>query len=618
LRSPDSKHVFRFNLRSQGLLLILVILLFEAGFVVALSILLDQTERESKRLEHARAMIDGSNQLMEQLYVITRNGVKYLENHDPGSLHETERARAHILDHLKYLEDQVEGPPEEIQHLQKVRRDLSEALALADHVLDIAAKTPADKFDQNVLPQMIRLRSLSDGLNNDVMTFTSRQREVEMASPDAQRKVRGEAKRLLVVGMVLNMILAIVAGLFFTRSITDRLQRVVGNADRLKNDVPLEEPLRGDDEIAQLDGVFHDMANALQRDRELLKESEARLRGIIEIMPVGLLILNAKGEIEFANQVISKLLGYPSNELVGSPLSNYLKGRGRQSAYEVLDDIRTRSGATGSEACLISKSAQERYVEINVGNHKTSDGSRELVTILDVTERIEIQKLRQAFVSMVSHELRTPLTSVMGFLNLIQINALGAVSAELEEGAQAAERNIGRLIKLINELLDLEKLESGKLDLKIRNVLWSNVIRDAIEVVSIIAKERQIQIRVEDETTSVASADPDRMIQVLVNLLGNAVKFSPSGSVIFVRAVEHDDNYEIAVEDNGPGVPQSQQEAIFERFQQGNMEGEEIKEGSGLGLAICKAIVEQHGGSIGVRSEGGLGSRFWFRVPKTS
>jgi PAS domain S-box-containing protein len=593
-----------------------VILLFEAGFVLGLGILLDQTERESKRLEHARAMIDGSNQLMEQLYVITRNGVKYLENHDEGSLRIARIARGKILDRLKYLEDQVEGPPEEVQHLQKVHRDLTEALGLADRVLELAEKTPADKFDQNVFPQMMRLRALSDGLNNDVMTFTSRQRDVEMASPEAQRRVRGEAKRLLVAGMVLNMVLAIAAGLFFTRSITDRLQRVVGNANRLKHDVPLDTPLQGDDEIAQLDGVFHDMASALQHERELLKDSEARLRGIIEIMPIGLLILNEKGEIEFANQVISKLLGHKSNELVGSPLTAYLKGRGRQNSVEVLDDLRSRSGATGGEACLISKSGQERYVEINVGNHKTADGNRELVTILDVTERIEIQKLRQAFVSMVSHELRTPLTSVMGFLSLIQIDALGAVSAELTEGAQAAERNIGRLIKLINELLDLEKLESGKLDLKVRNFLWSNVIHEAIAVVSVIAKERQIQIRVEDETSSVASADPDRMIQVLVNLLGNALKFSPSGGVVFVRAAEHDDEYEIAVEDNGPGVPQSQQDAIFERFQQGNLEGEDVKEGSGLGLAICKAIIEQHGGSVGVRSEGGLGSRFWFRVPK--
>ena len=584
--------------------------------MLGLGILLDQTERESKRLEHARAMIDGSNQLMEQLYVITRNGVKYLENHDEGSLRIARIARGKILDRLKYLEDQVEGPPEEVQHLQKVHRDLTEALGLADRVLELAEKTPADKFDQNVFPQMMRLRALSDGLNNDVMTFTSRQRDVEMASPEAQRRVRGEAKRLLVAGMVLNMVLAIAAGLFFTRSITDRLQRVVGNANRLKHDVPLDTPLQGDDEIAQLDGVFHDMASALQHERELLKDSEARLRGIIEIMPIGLLILNEKGEIEFANQVISKLLGHKSNELVGSPLTAYLKGRGRQNSVEVLDDLRSRSGATGGEACLISKSGQERYVEINVGNHKTADGNRELVTILDVTERIEIQKLRQAFVSMVSHELRTPLTSVMGFLSLIQIDALGAVSAELTEGAQAAERNIGRLIKLINELLDLEKLESGKLDLKVRNFLWSNVIHEAIAVVSVIAKERQIQIRVEDETSSVASADPDRMIQVLVNLLGNALKFSPSGGVVFVRAAEHDDEYEIAVEDNGPGVPQSQQDAIFERFQQGNLEGEDVKEGSGLGLAICKAIIEQHGGSVGVRSEGGLGSRFWFRVPK--
>jgi signal transduction histidine kinase len=225
----------------------------------------------------------------------------------------------------------------------------------------------------------------------------------------------------------------------------------------------------------------------------------------------------------------------------------------------------------------------------------------------------EVERLKNGFLSTVSHELRTPLTSIRGSLGLLASGAVGALSGEVLEIVAVAERNAVRLMALINDILDLERLDTGTIELQFAPVPVASILRRAME--SLPASQQRHAFTVEAPAVSpVMWADADRIVQVVVNLLSNAVKFSPPGGVVTIGVAPGENWVEFRVTDRGRGVPVAYHRAIFERFRQVETSDAREKGGTGLGLAICKSIIEQHGGTIGVESEEGRGSTFWFRV----
>lgn len=226
----------------------------------------------------------------------------------------------------------------------------------------------------------------------------------------------------------------------------------------------------------------------------------------------------------------------------------------------------------------------------------------------------EAQRVKQAFVAMISHELRTPLTSVRGFLELLSMGALGEVSKQAVEQSERVHANVERLIKLINDLLDLEKMEAGKMQMSPESISLNAVVEQSLESVTELSKKGEVQIQVEPFQLDVF-ADADRLEQVLVNLLSNAIKFSNKNSKVFVSAEPEGDFVRVSVKDSGRGIPSDQQELIFERYTQVDIKDGSKKGGTGLGLPVCKLIVEELGGKIGVHSKENQGSTFWFLLP---
>jgi two-component system sensor histidine kinase VicK len=234
--------------------------------------------------------------------------------------------------------------------------------------------------------------------------------------------------------------------------------------------------------------------------------------------------------------------------------------------------------------------------------------------IRDVTDLQAVERLKSQFVSTVSHELRTPLTSLRGALGLLAGGALGPLSGGAFDAVRIAERSIVRLVGLVNDILDVERLESGGLSLQIDRHSLADILLRSVEEVGALAADAGIRLEVEPPTT-VLKCDGERLVQVVVNLLSNALKFSPRGSRVQLRAREEECWVEVQVEDQGRGVPSSHRTAIFDRFQQVESGDSAAQRGAGLGLAIAKSIVEMHGGAIGVESQEGRGSTFWFRLP---
>ncbi len=228
----------------------------------------------------------------------------------------------------------------------------------------------------------------------------------------------------------------------------------------------------------------------------------------------------------------------------------------------------------------------------------------------------EIDQMKRDFVAMVSHDLKTPLTAIQSVHSILETEVCGELNEDGHDYLEIAEENVTRLISLVNDLLDLEKMETARLDLKLVNLNLGDVIKSSINGVQAAASERGIKILYDSTDEVAVLADKDRIIQVIVNLLSNAVKFSPENQSVTIHAESSGDGWAtVRVKDSGRGVPADKRNMIFERFKQADKTDSTEKKGTGLGLAICKAIVECHGGKIGVDSEEGAGSTFWFTLP---
>ncbi|KHD90107.1 hypothetical protein AH06_01745 [candidate division TM6 bacterium Zodletone_IIa] len=229
-------------------------------------------------------------------------------------------------------------------------------------------------------------------------------------------------------------------------------------------------------------------------------------------------------------------------------------------------------------------------------------------------KREELEKMKNQFVAMISHDLRTPMSAVITTLDLLGSGAWGELDGKGQSKVNNAKSNLRNSIELINDLLDLEKMESGTIKLDLNLVSIRKLVKNAIDSVASLAEQKQIKL-ITNEVEARVFADEHRLSRVLVNLLGNALKFSPENSSIEIIVHCDQKQAKVSISDHGPGVPDKHKDLIFDKFHQIPVE-DKTKGGTGLGLAICKSIIEAHRGEIGVENlESGCGSRFWFSLP---
>ncbi|HEY9777411.1 MAG TPA: HAMP domain-containing sensor histidine kinase [Planktothrix sp.] len=228
---------------------------------------------------------------------------------------------------------------------------------------------------------------------------------------------------------------------------------------------------------------------------------------------------------------------------------------------------------------------------------------------------VTAEQQKQEFVDMIGHDLRTPLAALQGLLALVSSGVYGELSPDGTERVTRAGQDLLRLIRLINELLDVEKLSAGALHLQYRAVKISAVLSQSIDSVRALTDSRALDVIV-SPTEEEVHADGDRLVQVIVNFLSNAIKYSPPESPIEITTERNGQDLRVSVKDRGCGIAEGDREMIFERFRQVRRSAEERQEGVGLGLAICKAIADAHGGRVGVDERTGGGSVFWIEIPR--
>ena len=359
--------------------------------------------------------------------------------------------------------------------------------------------------------------------------------------------------------------------------------------------------------------TFQDTAER-RRAESALKESEASMRALVDNMLGGLIVIEPSGFIEMVNPAAERIFGYTKDELVGRHLALLVPPQAGPDPRVFLKAAAGKALGRISEWEGRRKNGEVFPFELSMFEFTTNTGRHLAGSVRDISEGKEVERLKKEFLSTVSHELRTPLTSLRGSLGLLAGGALGDLSDEAREVVEIAERNCTRLIGLVNDILDLERLEAGRLELRIEEAPLAAILQRSVESVMGMADTHGVKLEARP-TKARVRGDADRLVQVVINLVSNAVKFSPRDSAVTVSARTEGPWVEVRVADRGRGIPAALRDAIFERFKQVEASDARQKGGTGLGLAICKAIVEQHGGQIGVESEEGQGSTFWFRVP---
>jgi signal transduction histidine kinase len=269
--------------------------------------------------------------------------------------------------------------------------------------------------------------------------------------------------------------------------------------------------------------------------------------------------------------------------------------------------------------CVIDSTARDWTTEqVEMLELLAASVTTEIQLRHELARRGEIERMKDEFMSVVGHELRTPLTSIRASLGMLASGKLGAMSAPADKMLAVAVRNADRLLRLLNDVIDVERLTTGHVELLLERVKAGEVINRATESMQALADQAGVSLdtRVVDADVTV---DADRITQVLTNLVSNAIKFSPAGSAVDIDSTLNDGFVLLQVRDHGRGIPAAKLESIFDRFQQVESGDARAKGGAGLGLAIARAIVEQHGGSVWAESAGdGAGSTFTVRLPVSS
>ena len=407
--------------------------------------------------------------------------------------------------------------------------------------------------------------------------------------------------------------------------------------------------VNSDDEVGVLAEEFNEMRRNLKTAVDQLTQEEKKLTAIVDNLGEGLIVVEPTGRVLYVNPVAERLLNLGNT----ADYENFIAidtGAGTISwrkTSESAEDAKTETRIV--ETKILSSSQREMtqhqtmIVEVNVnGNQSNGDNSRVLRIISshfsdehnnvagtvyvfdDITNEHEIEQMKSEFVSLVSHELRTPLTSIIGFISLILDGKTGKINQKQHESLSRAHRQSKRLAALINDLLDVSRIEAGRIELKQEQVEIDWIAERRIEELRPQADEKAISLFLKAQSNLPSMiADADRIGQIFVNLIGNAIKFTPDNGKVTVRISKSQQNGSLAegvhveVVDTGPGIPTEEREKVFDKFRQlGSVQTRQPYGGTGLGLSIAAGIVEAHGGRLWVDAgDNGMGSNFQFFIP---
>jgi PAS domain S-box-containing protein len=375
--------------------------------------------------------------------------------------------------------------------------------------------------------------------------------------------------------------------------------------------------------LETLGGITGQVGQFIERKQgeAALNAIEDRFRSVVDSASDAILIADRRGIILTWNRGAEAIFGYTAGETVGQPLTMIMPERYRDLHRKGL----ARHLASGESRIIgrtvelegLRKDGAEFPIAVSLSTWKSGGETFFGAIIADITERLKVDRIKNDFISTVSHELRTPLTSILGSLGLVSGGAAGELPLKAQALVAIAHKNSERLVRLINDILDVEKIESGRVDFHIRPIRLMPQVAASLEANRAYAERFGVTLQLESGLPEAyVEADPDRLNQVLTNLLSNACKFSPRGRPVSIGVSRRAPMIRVSITDRGAGIPEDFRPRIFQKFAQADSSDSRQKGGTGLGLSICKSIVEKMGGRIGFDSVVTAGTTFHFELPE--
>lgn len=354
---------------------------------------------------------------------------------------------------------------------------------------------------------------------------------------------------------------------------------------------------------------------------ELLRQMRAvaaRQEAVFDSAMDAILTINPSGSIESINRAGERMFGWRSAELDRRDVA-LLFDLAVQGEGTFLNRIgappEALEGGVLREMKARRRNGETFPIDVALGAMRLPTGTHVVAVVRDISERRRVEQMKAEFVSTVSHELRTPLTSIAGSLGLLAAGAAGAMPEKAARLISIAHSNSQRLVRLINDILDVEKLEAGKLDLDLQPLDLREIATRSIEGASGYSAELGVDLTLVEGPGAPIRGDADRLMQVVVNLLSNAAKFSPKGGEVRVTVYPEVRIARLSVADRGPGIPEAFRSRIFSKFAQADSSDTRAKGGTGLGLVIAREIAERHGGRLWFESTEGEGATFHLDLP---
>lgn len=597
---------FRFSITQKVIALVAIPLVFELVFVGLLYDTIKKAAEESSKAEHALAISNTTNALIKDLFhMVSELSLNDLEERGllKGEFKETERM-IHAKMLIKRLVALTRSDPDTRRVAIEVQKMTSQSIAEFKRGWDACIRGDRETL---LYVRKKGLKKYAAGLiSDDLINLPKDAMERYNQARENERVFRQEIITNLFALATLSILVTILIAFGLTSQITGRLTQVARKTYLLASNEPLSKPLGGDDEIGDVDRALHSMVIALSEANYREKAALDNARDII-------CSIDGAGKFSAVNQASSNVLGYPCEELLGRYYIDIVASEDVNFVLKQIEAVVTEQESHEFEARVVRPNRTS--VDLLWSVHWSSDERTLFCVLHDVSARKEAERLRQEVIAMVTHDLRTPLTAVRQIVEMFKEGSVGDFTPEADKMLSRIDTATTRMMLLINDLLDIEKIKSGSMQLSYSQVLASDLFSVCSDTVSALVSEKQIQLNSGEDDVEL-SADPDRIVQVLVNLVSNAIKFSTRGGTITLTAADIGEEVEFQIADNGRGIPEEMLEKIFDRFQQVKESDAKVKGGSGLGLAICKSLVELHGGRIWVESTEGAGSTFKFTLPR--
>ncbi len=597
----------------RGLVLVGTPLLIEIALICSLFFLLYQSAQERIVETKYRSFSSEVSRLLGLVSSAPSVLAASVQFRSEKLFQEYEKQVAEIKSSLEYLEKILAEIPE------IPKSDYQELERSIDAVLDVTGKIAEQRQNADSFSSIEKLEAFQKSMVKAKQVaylhlesmFESSDRMTEAAEARLDR-TRHLQILILQIGLVSNVLCAILLSLFYRASILKRIKILSENTVAIRSGKKLAAPVSGNDEIALFDQSMHQMlrqlAYAAKNENELFENASDVI-----------CVLDADHNFMRVNPASQKDWGLAAEQLISKNLCDLLTEAEFAKAELAIKDCRMNARASSFETSIETKDGRKRT---GLWSVYWSESEKQLFCIVhDLTESKQIEEEKKQFLTMITSDLQTPLTKISTSFARVKAEILEDLGGSNKDKLDMTSKNIRRLLGLVNDLLAVTQMESGSFELAPQNLEIEDLLGSAASDLEALAAQKKIKIEIKVQSGLRAFFDPDKITQVLINLLSNAIKFSGTESTITISAQDADQNenglIEVKVRDQGRGVPESHRTSIFEKFSQVDLADGKRQTGTGLGLPICKQIIEMHGGVIGVESKYGSGSTFFFSLPKT-